>query len=339
MCRQSEKHERSTVDSNSDSTQQPPKISPRKAAIFRRLAFIEGGAKCAFPDCETRTWEDPSISFLEIAHINAYNPRGPRFDPGRKVADWDKENLIVVCPNHHKIIDSDPETYTAKALRDLRDSQVRQVLEELEKPEKSGTSQTAVGPLAVALDSWDRLEHENKEEYWQDLISQTPSCLLPLLGGRAYELRGKCYVGGKSFNNKGGNVLDFLAVHPGNSACIEIKTPGTLLMSKRNQYRNNVYLPSDELVGACVQVLESRRRLIENLISLNHEVEEVFRVSAPSPACYVIIGNLETEKLKASQRTSFELFRSSLRDVNVVTFDELFNGLKSLIEAMLKTKE
>jgi hypothetical protein len=183
------------------------------------------------------------------------------------------------------------------------------------------------------------LDYEHKEEFWQQLFGNTPGCLLPLLGGRAYELKGKCYVGGKGFRNAGGNILDFLATYPGNSACIEIKTPGAMLMSGKSAYRNNVYLPHDELVGACVQVLESRRRLVENLMSLNYAEPPEGRVMAPSPACYVIIGNLEREALDSGRRNSFELFRSSLKDVTVVTFDELFNGLKLLLDSVLSEDE
>lgn len=318
----------------------PELISARHTqSKMRRLAFMKGGAKCVFLNCETRTWEDADASFLEVAHINALRPAGVRYDPEIGQSSLrETGNYIVVCPNHHRIIDRNPEFYTADFLRELRDTRAAEVEEEVRRAVESGEYSTpAASPLAIALDAWDRLEHEDSEEFWQNLFSRIPSCLLPLLGGRAYELRGKCYVGGKGFDNKGGNVLDFLAVHPGNVACIEIKTPGTPLMAKRKQYRNNVYFPHDELVGAHIQVLESRRKLTENLFSLNNEAEYERRVSAPSPTCYIVIGNLEKEKLEPGERTSFELYRSSLRDVSIVTFDELFGGLKALVESMLET--
>ena len=60
----------------------------------------------------------------------------------------------------------------------------------------------------------------------------------------------KAYVGGKAVDNKGGGLVDFLVKNQltNNVALIEIKTPGTELLSK-NEYRNGVYNLSEELTG------------------------------------------------------------------------------------------
>jgi hypothetical protein len=186
-------------------------------------------------------------------------------------------------------------------------------------------------PLAEVLDAWAANTYNDSEEFWQKLFEDTPACLVPVLGGRAYTLRSQCYVGGKSFNNKGGKVLDFLAFYASNVACVEIKTPATRLLGRR--YRDNVYSPSSKLAGACIQVLESRRSLMRNVANLNEDGEPVI---AAHPHCYVIAGNLQAEQFDSAHQRSFELFRSGLRDVTIVTFDEIFDGVRNLLAAALR---
>jgi hypothetical protein len=112
-------------------------------------------------------------------------------------------------------------------------------------------------PLAIALQRWRDNRDNDREESWQQLFSDFPYLLMPILGGRAYSLQSRCYAGGTTITGSGANILDFLVRYSANVACIEIKTPFAKLMGKK--YRSNVFMPSRELVGACVQVLESRR--------------------------------------------------------------------------------
>ncbi|WP_407640099.1 HNH endonuclease [Amycolatopsis azurea] len=50
----------------------------------------------------------------EVAHIQSLSPFGPRFGPvgGRDVV----ENLIVLCPSCHRLIDSDVASYSVERL-------------------------------------------------------------------------------------------------------------------------------------------------------------------------------------------------------------------------------
>jgi hypothetical protein len=54
-----------------------------------------------------------------------------------------------------------------------------------------------------------------------------------------------------------------------------------------------------------------------------------------NPACVVIIGHVRSELDNSDKIKSFELFRRELKDVIVVTFDELYYRT----EAILKTFE
>lgn len=164
------------------------------------------------------------------------------------------------------------------------------------------------------------------EEFWQVTFTERQEVLIPVLGGKRFLLRPKSYVGGKALDNTGGNVVDFLAQQDHDSVLIELKTPAAPLLG--GKYRN-AYLPSRELVGSCVQILEYRTSLIENAAQF-HMQDLTFRTY--SPIAYVIIGDLGREELTGPQRRSFEVFRTSFREVRVLTYDEFFLYLEQLAE-------
>ena len=53
----------------------------------------------------------------EVCHIRAARPDGPRYAPDQSTTDrHGYDNLILLCRNHHKVIDDDPEAYTVERL-------------------------------------------------------------------------------------------------------------------------------------------------------------------------------------------------------------------------------
>jgi hypothetical protein len=48
----------------------------------------------------------------------------------------------------------------------------------------------------------------------------------------------------------------------------------------------------------------------------------------------VVAGNTEKELIDSDKRKSFELFRNGLKDVEIITFDELFIKVKILIDLL-----
>ena len=78
---------------------------------------------CAFPGCE-EVLIDPKWHGVkgEICHICAASPNGPRYDPN--MSDDQRyafENLILLCPTHHVVIDRlEPHVYTTAVLRDMK---------------------------------------------------------------------------------------------------------------------------------------------------------------------------------------------------------------------------
>ena len=289
-----------------------------------RQAFALAGGRCAFPGCPTPRTLDNGLPLLEIAHIASSTPGAPRYlnvAPNAAVNDLD--NIIVLCPTHHALVDSNWEAYPVKVLARMRDAHLERVNQALDQ------SGAPTSRLAEALGIWETERKNASEEFWQRFFAERPEALAIPLEGKAYTLLSKCYVGGKTIANSGGNILDFLAQHTGNCALIEIKTPAAKLLSA-TAYRTNVFAPSRELAGSCVQALTYRDSLIRHHASLTTSTPDL---RAVSPPCIVLIGDLENEELSETERHSFELYRSALKDVRVLTYDELFRGVRMILDA------
>ncbi|MCP4398820.1 MAG: DUF4263 domain-containing protein [bacterium] len=145
-------------------------------------------------------------------------------------------------------------------------------------------------------------------------------------------LEDKAYVGGKNISNRGGNIIDFLCANhlTRNVALIEIKTPVTKLLGSR--YRGDVYNISNELSGSIIQVTNYKNSLLQNYHGLVNVEEDRFEAFAPQ--CLVIIGKICSELTEQKQRKSLELFRMGLKDVQVITYDELFRKVEFLVNLL-----
>jgi hypothetical protein len=165
---------------------------------------------------------DNGVPLLEIALISSLSAGGPRYSPSLTPAEQNSaDNIIILCPTHHRLVDANPEIFTVEELAKIRDAHYERVQRALSTEQKRTTSSR----LADLLEIWTKKRVTGNEEYWQQLFSDHPEAFSLALEGRAYTLSSKCYVGGKSVGNTGGNVLDFLAQHSGNVALVEIKTP------------------------------------------------------------------------------------------------------------------
>ena len=180
-----------------------------------------------FPGCAYLQTGDGGLPLLVLAHIDGLNPGAPRFREDSEQAA--ESNLIVLCANHHRLIDTEPERYTAEWLRAAKVKRETEI--GWHAPNASSeivrlpVASDARNPLSEAMKQWGQYRHTASEDFWQHLFEERPGCLATMLQGRAYRLHSKYYVGGKNWDNKGGNELDFLAENSGRLACIEIKTP------------------------------------------------------------------------------------------------------------------
>lgn len=95
-----------------------------------KMLWGRSGNRCAFPDCrrilvEDETQTDDESIIGDEAHIVAIEPDGPRGESNLTLKQRDKyDNLILLCKNHHKLIDDQPNTYTVEVLRRMKQEHI-----------------------------------------------------------------------------------------------------------------------------------------------------------------------------------------------------------------------
>lgn len=125
-----------------------------------------------------------------------------------------------------------------------------------------------------------------------------------------------------------------------NSMCfVEIKTHETPLLNKK-QYRNS-WAISGELSGAIAQIQYYKYSAIK---SISSKIEITGTDGDPTgeviynynPKAILLIGNLAqfnaSKGVNESKLSSFEIFRKSIEGIEIITFDELYERAKFIIE-------
>lgn len=185
-----------------------------------------------------------------------------------------------------------------------------------------------VDDISEVLSAWEQSDKTEVEEYWQTFIQDRPYLINLIAPGPVQVHTGKAFLGGKKVDNTGGKIVDFLLANSigGNAALLEIKRPATKLL-RETPYRDDIYAPSTELAGSVAQILNYRDTLMTG------DVRDL-NLDAFMPSCMVLIGNHGAELDSPEKRRSFELYRASLNGVSIVTYDELFERLKKILDVL-----
>ncbi len=99
----------------------------------RKILWGRSGNVCAFPGCPqhlaySSANQPDTIVIGEECHIYARAADGPRGVLQNADVEVDSHlNVILLCPTHHRIIDSQPDVFTVTALRDMKASHERRV--------------------------------------------------------------------------------------------------------------------------------------------------------------------------------------------------------------------
>ena len=96
--------------------------SPRQKTVKR--LFAVSGNLCYFPNCGTPLVDEESGTVTgEICHIKGKKQGSPRYDPKQSDEEIHSfDNLLLMCPLHHKVIDDDPNSYKISRLEDIKKS-------------------------------------------------------------------------------------------------------------------------------------------------------------------------------------------------------------------------
>jgi len=151
-------------------------------------------------------------------------------------------------------------------------------------------------------------------------------------------------VKGNDFFSKGKRI-DALLKTTGliSSFCfVEIKKSDDILLKKvQDAYREESWQVSDAVSGGIAQLNRTIQISLKN-ISTKTEIkdeqdnltgEEIYMYK---PKAFLIIGNLReffhNDRVNETKFSSFELFRRELKNIEIITYDELFNRAKFIIE-------
>jgi hypothetical protein len=141
------------------------------------------------------------------------------------------------------------------------------------------------------------------------------------------------YGGGGVTEHKTGQVGDYLTHTEGEkrfTVLVEIKTPQTPLVQS---YRTDVWGVGKEVSGGVSQ-LQVHCRTWDHERSKSQKIQEDLlqkQIFTIDPRGILVIGhtqNLET----VEKRSSFELFRRNLHNPEIVTFDELYERAKYIVQ-------
>lgn len=96
------------------------KRTPNIQAV--KALYAASGGICAFPGCGAHLVDSATGAILgDVCHIPAAAEGGPRYSPELTAEERNSvTNLIVLCPTHHRLIDSRPSDYPASTLRAMK---------------------------------------------------------------------------------------------------------------------------------------------------------------------------------------------------------------------------
>ncbi len=209
------------------------------------------------------------------------------------------------------------------------------VIEQLKKLEQNKfaniESALSISKIDQALEIW-KVDKNNSHEvsFWQKFLKDNPWILSQVFPAPYAIFENEFYVwwhysGSLSWSKK--TDFWYKSLYFWNTAIIEIKTPTTNLVSK-NLYgtRKWIYPMSDDLIGAISQVLNQKDLLQKDYLQNNAEKD--FKVW--NPKIILIVWSNESEKMNKDQIACFELFKNSNKDIDIITFDELFEKISLL---------
>lgn len=190
---------------------------------------------------------------------------------------------------------------------------------------KTDIEQVTLGRLIAAFEHM--LSMRLNEGQWQKFFKDNSFILSLAFSYPVMLIQDQAHVGGADIRGVGVKIADFLVANrfTGNLAIFEIKKPDVSLLAEV-EYRKNLYRSSKELSGAIAQVQDQKFQIQNNFVTLAYQSgwEDVHPFSAH---CIVVIGRNVTDR---HERKSFEFTRHALKDVHIITFDELLEKMKEL---------
>jgi hypothetical protein len=187
------------------------------------------------------------------------------------------------------------------------------------------------------------LDKTKKEAYWQNFFTENDWIFGYGLNYHFLSIESdQPNYGGENYTGKGKQKGDYLTSTNAENAkftvLVEIKKPSSLLLAKMpntgetKRYRNGAWLLGSEVLGGVEQIQvnckswQKRAEEFENRELVNKGVYTI------TPKGILLIGRTSEFENNIEKLTSFELFRKGLNNVEILTYDELLERAKFIIE-------
>jgi hypothetical protein len=139
----------------------------------QKMLWGRGAGRCSKPECRIDLYEDETLTddptlVGENCHIIGESDDGPRGDPAIAIEQRNGySNLILLCRNHHKIIDAQEKTYTIEVLCQMKADHERWVKEQLGLDQ---AKQFDDEQYAGIVDAWERRAHTDTWLDWSSNV-------------------------------------------------------------------------------------------------------------------------------------------------------------------------
>lgn len=261
-----------------------------------------------------------------------------------KIDDDILDELLITSEDKRTYFRNNPELITEIAQNEITESDIIALAYRKKQIEMFERLMTDDAFFEIKLKELNK----KKESLWQWFFEKNPWIfgygLRYIFGSSLDDKKLEQITSGYSFSQSGKRV-DALMKTAGfvSSLCfIEIKTHETSLLSNsKNPYRHDCWSISSELAGAVAQVQKTVERAMKE-IQTKVELKDCSgyptgeKVFLYQPKSYVVIGNLkefDSEKgLNESKFSSFELFRRNLTNPEIITFDELLERVRFIVQ-------
>lgn len=141
-------------------------------------------------------------------------------------------------------------------------------------------------------------------------------------------------TGSQGLDDKGDSHGDFILSDSKFAVLVELKTPNTILFGS-DKYRNGCWRISTDLADVTSQILSQKHEVSLNFDRLNQDNDN--DVDLYDPKAIIVIGhtkqfNSDDKKESRWKKRTFELYRRNLRNVEIMTYDELYSRAKFIVE-------
>lgn len=180
-------------------------------------------------------------------------------------------------------------------------------------------------------------EHSTDEGWWQNFFEQNKW----IFGyGLNYEIltqqQSQPNYGGTRINGTGGQRGDNLMSTTGDlnfTVLVEIKTPATPLLQGTREIRNGAWSLSKNLTDALSQIQANIQTWEKHGSEQPDNKDELEKMSVftVKPKGIIVIGSL-SQLDDRHKRETFQRFRKSIHGIDTITFDELFERAKFIVE-------